>query len=180
MDRGSPILRFYAGTGTDNRGRTLALIQGWDNDRLEQVHDYIQWLFPLPEASAFNWSAPVLTAEDIAVFRASDPLRQALLASFRRLLEFYGFVLEESGAAPVVSVSADHAGRAALWVTRGNHNFLRITRILRSLHLLGLPAEAAAFLTRLQALYDGVAGRIIGPTTLRYWRDALAEPPPPG
>ena len=72
MTVADPLLRFYRLEGTDARGRTLSEIWSWDADRLEGVHDYIQWLFPLPEASAFNPSAPLLTDATLEAFRA-DP-----------------------------------------------------------------------------------------------------------
>jgi len=37
------------------------------------------------------------------------------------------------------------AERAKNWVTPGNHNHLRITRVLKSLRLLGLEPETAGF-----------------------------------
>ena len=43
-----PLLRFYRLEGTDARGRSLEEIWTWEAGRLEAVHDYIQWLFPLP------------------------------------------------------------------------------------------------------------------------------------
>ena len=56
----SPVVAFYRGEMPDSQGRRLADIQAWDDERLEIVHDYIQWLFPLPERSAFNPKAPLL------------------------------------------------------------------------------------------------------------------------
>ena len=64
MTAGDPLLRFYRLEGPDARGRTLPEIWAWDAARLEGVHDYIQWLFPLPEPSAFNPHAPILTHGD--------------------------------------------------------------------------------------------------------------------
>ena len=46
------IIGFYSGTEPDHRGRYLHEIQRWSDDQLEKVHDYIQWLFPLPEPSS--------------------------------------------------------------------------------------------------------------------------------
>jgi len=54
------LVAFYDGTGTDGRGRTLEQILEWRATRLEQSHDYIQTLFPLPEASGVNFSAPLI------------------------------------------------------------------------------------------------------------------------
>ncbi len=156
----SAILRFYRQLGPDDRGRSLADIQAWDDGRLEAVHDYIQWLFPLPDASAFNPGAPILSDEDIAAFRSDAGLRRALLASLARMRRFYGL--------------AGDPARQAAWLTPGDHNMLRLSRILRCLHLLGLEDAAAALLRELEALYQAGAGRAIGPVTLGYWRRAVA------
>lgn len=43
-----PIVDFYSGKATDTSGRTLREIHAWNYHDLENVHDYIQWLFPLP------------------------------------------------------------------------------------------------------------------------------------
>ena len=77
---------------------TLDTILSWDDGRLEAVHDYIQWLFPLDEPSRFNPSAPLLTAHDRAAFR--DPeLAANLRRALDRMLAFYGFTLDPSAAA---------------------------------------------------------------------------------
>ncbi len=86
----SPLIGFYSGEQPDNRGRQLTGIQSWSDEQLEAVHDYVQWLFPLPERSAFNPGAPLLSAADIEAFHAGAELRGRLLASFRRMLAFYG------------------------------------------------------------------------------------------
>src|SRR5262245_5587601 len=64
----SRLLDFYRGEGTDAEGRRLDDILAWRDGRLEAVHDFIQWLFPLPEPSRFNPDAPLLTPHDIAAF----------------------------------------------------------------------------------------------------------------
>ena len=47
----SRLLDFYRGLKADTEGRSLKEILAWDEDDLEAVHDFIQWLFPLPEPS---------------------------------------------------------------------------------------------------------------------------------
>ena len=168
----SPLVAFYRGEQPDDRGRTLAAIQGWDDGRLEAVHDYIQWLFPLPERSAFNPGAPLLGPADIVAFQGSAELRGRLLASLRRMLAFYGLALDEAGEAPLVVPAPDFGQHARHWLRPGNHNLLRLTRILRCLTLLGLPEHARALLACLEEL----AGEV-GPVTLRYWRDAVRRGP---
>ncbi len=83
----SPIIGFYNGTESDHRGRYPREIQEWPDDQLESVHDYIQWLFPLPEPSGFNVAAPVLTRESIRDFLARPDLQENLRVLFPALDE---------------------------------------------------------------------------------------------
>jgi hypothetical protein len=53
-----------------------------------------------------------------------------------------------------------------------NHNWLRITRILRSLCYLGLKNEARALFSQLEALYNERRFPITA-DTFRYWADAI-------
>ncbi len=88
-----PLLSFYRSQSTDDRGRTLDQVRALNVRELERVHDYIQWLFPLPEQSGANPTAPTLTPEAIAAFRSDAALQGELLASFALMLTFYGFRL---------------------------------------------------------------------------------------
>ena len=84
------IIRFYTGEEPDHRGRYLHEIQQWPDGQLEGVHDYIQWLFPLPESSGFNVAAPVLNRESIQDFRNRPDVQDKLRVSFLRLMNFFG------------------------------------------------------------------------------------------
>jgi hypothetical protein len=165
------IVAFYAGRGIDDAGRSLDQVLSFDFARLETTHDYIQWLFPLPEPSAFNPAAPLLTQPVIDAFQ-SDP---RLMARFRRALErmlaFFGIALQVSVEGPKVVPGPDWPERQAHWVHANNHNHLRLTRILRSCHLLGLRAEATA----LGGFLEHVAADNPGTVTLvtrAFWERA--------
>ena len=45
------LISFYQGIGPDIEGRNIKLIWSWNDALKEKHHDYIQWLFPLPESS---------------------------------------------------------------------------------------------------------------------------------
>ena len=169
----SALVRFHAGVATDSRGRRIEEILDWDDGQLERVHDYIQWLFPLTERSAFNPGAPILTPLDIAAFRQRPDLRASLRKAFLRLLAFYGFA-ETAGDRDIRIIRAPNFPRRAQdWATPRNHNLLRISRILRAMSQLGLEQEARAFLAALEALNAEGEDRF-GAVTLRYWRDAVS------
>jgi hypothetical protein len=162
----SALLRFHRHAGTDHRGRTLAAIRSFGTDRLEGTHDFIQWLFPLPEPSGANPLAPILAPADIDAFLAEPALREELRRSLDVMLSFYG--LERAGDR--VDRGANYAARSAEWLRRP-HNFLRISRILRSLSVLGCAAEARALLACLETIYAENADAI-GAESWLYWQSA--------
>lgn len=174
-----PLLRFYRDGSADDQGRRLRDILAWDDDDLEGTHDYIQWLFPLPEPGAFNRQAPRLDPAQQAALQR-DPLTQAnIRRAFARMAAFYGYDLTEDHGIARLSPSPQRATRLAQWHAPGDHNLLRLTRILRSLRLLGHEDLAQALfdaLTRLEATHP----HRITPRTWHYWRNAMATPLTPG
>lgn len=171
------LIRFYAGAAPDDSGRYLRDIHIWPDERLERTHDYIQWLFPLKERSGFNPHAPVLDEKAIGEFRRRPELRKKLHTSFVRMLLFYGFTLKDGTPLQVVRASS-FADRSQVWLSWMNHNHLRITRILKSLKLLGLGEEADAFFASLTDLYDAETAQPrqrISPETFEYWREAVGK-----
>ncbi len=162
---------FYNGDAPDDRGRFLTDIQGWPDDRLESVHNFIQWLFPLPEPSPVNPGAPLLDAVTIREFQARPELRERMRTSWLRMLHFYGLEFADG----VVTRGSNFAERSSNWLWPGNHNHLRITRMLRCLRLSGLEAEACAFFECLDAIYEEqrVQPRpAITAETFRFWKNA--------
>ena len=159
--------------------------------QLEGRHDYIQWLFPSPERSRFNsGSYPLAAAEAEAI--ANDPAAKArLLKSYQLILDFWGFEMkdEETGELRrklnVVTAEAAGGGTDAHQLakcppeatcaarfrnlnTPGNHNFMRISRILNCLNACGFGHFAKPFLS---SLYQ----EVFVEGTLRCCRDSFAR-----
>ena len=198
----SAIVDFFHAKGTDGAGRLVGEVWELSLDEKESVHDYIQWLFPLQEASQFNPDAPLLTADDVALIPGSY-----VLYGYRKMLAFYG--LQEvyyPGRTFVIKLEIDELGeegvelvermagtamvnamlgreietlferRKQVWLTPGNHNFLRITRILKCLNLFGLHEQADAFLDTLEEIHQEHAD-IIGQKTYDFWVSASTKIP---
>ncbi|XP_029451500.1 opioid growth factor receptor-like protein 1 isoform X2 [Rhinatrema bivittatum] len=104
-----------------------------DYDKLEHNHTYIQWLFPLRE-QGLNFYAKELTAYEIEEFKKTKEAIRRLLLAYKMMLEFFGIKLMNK---------TGNVTRAANWQERyqhlneSQHNYLRITRILKSLGELG-------------------------------------------
>ncbi len=157
------IIAFYSGEAPDDRGRFLGEIQAWPDERLESVHDFIQWMFPLNEPSAVNPRAPVLERETIDEFRSRPELQGNVRASFQRMLRFYGLDKQPGSDTKFQN-----------WLSPGNHNHLRITRIIKCLRLLGLEAEAQTFYKCLAGIYEREPRKITA-ETFRFWSEASGQ-----
>ena len=167
------IVAFYQGQSPDSSRRMIEDIWSWDVQKLEYTHDYIQWLFPLKEKSQFNRNAPVLNDEVIKAFRTNEQLRMRFKKSLEVMLGFYGLQCNELSNTDVkITKSDEYQERKQNWIEEGNHNYLRITRILTSLRLLGLENYAQAFFNCLNQIYSEES-RNIGSKTYAYWKAAL-------
>jgi hypothetical protein len=92
------------------------------------------------------------------------------------MVSFYGLEAR-SGEQVTVNRAPNLADKATIWLSPGNHNHLRITRILRCLSLLGLEAEADAFFDCLSEIYNDQQSNpvpAISDDTMRYWREAVS------
>ena len=78
----------------------------WDGqwERLERLHGYIQWLFPVFENAGMNWESSPLTKEGARQIRESEVMSRRVLISYRLMLRFYGLRLvdERTGAALIL------------------------------------------------------------------------------
>lgn len=104
-----------------------------DYERLEHNHTYIQWLFPLRE-QGLNFYAKELTTYEIEEFKKTKEAIRRFLLAYKMMLEFFGIkLIDKTG----------NVARAGNWQERfqhlneSQHNYLRITRILKSLGELG-------------------------------------------
>src|SRR5262245_49456099 len=132
------VVAYYSGQ-PDSTGRRLDELLAWTDDHLEAVHDYIQWMFPTRQPSGVNPFAPLVTDATARAFAADASLRTRVRASLERMLAFYGL---RRNADRVEIDPARFASRAANWLHAGNHNHLRLTRIIDSLAELGLREDA--------------------------------------
>ncbi|MEH3145334.1 MAG: opioid growth factor receptor-related protein [Methylobacterium frigidaeris] len=152
-DGTGPIHAFLAGQGRDGRGRLLAEVLAFDDGRIETVHDFIQWLFPLPDASRAVSGAPVLDAAQAEAIRRDPAALAGLRAARERMARFY-------------------AGTGH-WLAPHDHNHLRITRILAALRDLLGPEEARAFHAAVTER-NRAAGSPVNRRSLSFWERACA------
>jgi hypothetical protein len=179
------LVRFYDPVvkGADEQGRTLDGILAWDDDTLEHTHDYIQTLFPLPEPSGVRDNAPLITPEVREAFLSRPELRQELISAFDRMLTFFGLQYHnipdshdsvdwnpETDLTHAIADGPNWPTTCLRWLVHRNHNHMRISRIIRSLKVLGCEEESCAFYCFLE--HDKNVCGIVSQNSQAYWARA--------
>lgn len=170
---GQILLDFYMNEDKDVFGRSLEDILKYDLIQLESIHHYIQWLFPIPYRSQFVISSPVLGEKEITAFNNSAKAKRNLERAFMLMLAFYGLELTNDGSIIINTLTFQE--RKKVWLTRRNHNYLRLTRIMISLNLLGLGKQAIEFQKALLAIGNQYL-ETVGQNTIDFWASAFNHP----
>jgi len=172
----SPLVNFHKHDKPNDDRLTLERIHTFDFQDLEDIHTYIQWIFPLDEPSrAIPWS-PVLTQDDINELRGDVQVQARLYKSLCLMCRFYGFnVLGIDNDRIEIKIDMDEfQERYANWISPYNHNYLRLTRILKSLRLLGCEDWADQLYNVLEQVYN-LYPKIISKTTFEFWQNAVGK-----
>ena len=151
------IVDFYLG-GKDSKNRSIQEIISWSDSQIEAVHDFIQWIFPLHERSLHSVGTPFLTAEDIEFLSNSQEAKDNMLLCLERFKDFLGVDGDEK--------------KHKRWARTGDHNLLRITRVIRSLRLFGLEDEAKDFHTKVSKIAKSFD---VTKVTMQFWDKALKD-----
>lgn len=156
----NPIVDFYLDGKTLRKdlGFTFEDFLRFNDEQLEQCHAYIQWVFPLREVSQFNPDAPLVNNATLEYFDEFVIFRDKMYDAYRKMTNFY----------------FNNGKGWDRWVTKNNHNFLRITRIIKSLRLFGFYNQAHDFYAYCQSVMkNDYYNQVIGEVTKTYWRDAI-------
>lgn len=142
-----------------------------DYESLEQSHGFIQWLFPIFKASAFNWSSAPLTRTEARLIRRNKVAARNVVESYKLMLDFYGLRLVDEKTGEVDYVEDKSLRKTRMRnLNQMSHNYLRITRILKSLGHLGFTRYKKPFL---EALHRAVFTDNLAPNARdsyrRYW-----------
>jgi hypothetical protein len=145
------LFLFLEGQLPDSKGRYLQDILNFSDYEIENTHDFIQWVFPLAEASRSNFTAPVLEKFEIEEIRSSNVAKINIINASQWYLSFLK--------------------RQNHWIRDYDHNHLRITRVIKSLRLLVSNETADSF-------YDDIKHQLrdhiynINEKAVRFWNNA--------
>lgn len=184
-----PLLQFYLGLKVDHKDRKISDMWGYDYDTLENEHDIIQLMFPSNRMGMFfqMWVIgvpqekivwPQLVIKDVDIWRGDTKtgrrLRANMLRSLEVMLDFYGFRFNLDDPNQVTIEQGDNfKKRKKVWLTEGNHNFLRIDRILNSLKFVGLEKYSLMFFDALSKVHDKYKEVIDASDSFTYWENSV-------
>ncbi|KAH7101846.1 opioid growth factor receptor conserved region-domain-containing protein [Auriculariales sp. MPI-PUGE-AT-0066] len=138
-DKERANLDFYLGTGRcqPNALTIDELHEEWrgDYETLEFEHGYIQWLFPIPERGMNFRSQPLHSHEEKAM-RTNPQVVARVQKSYQLMLDFYGMKLVDASTGLLERTDGYQPRYRNL--VRSSHNYLRISRILKHLSIMGL------------------------------------------
>jgi hypothetical protein len=160
------LYTFYKNSNPTKTGYYFEDILKWNDEKLEKTHDYIQYLFPLPDVSKYNKDAPVLTDNDIILFKYDDQIKKNIIRAFIRICKFFGIVVKSYKPFGMEWNGKD------IWITKNNHNFLRITRILKFLIIMGMEDLAFLLFLNLCEIYKQKQD-IITEKTWEFWKNTI-------
>jgi hypothetical protein len=174
-----PLLAFFQGKGTDNEGRTLKDYRKQDFVQMERVHNYVQWMFPTDEQSMFALDAPILTPKHQWAFKQDVFMRRELHLNFISFCKFLGLEVQEleKGAVKVTMAKNFRERVPDCWTAMfgGNHNWLRISRVLHCLGLCSIPEDQKALMACLEEIYAKKLSRC--ETAMPHWRQRAKAVP---
>lgn len=146
----SDVIQFLMGQGEGPRGLKLGEVLAFTDYELEHSHDIIQWLFPSDIPSKAHPDSPTLTPEQIQQMKGNTAIDCSVSMAFCRYVLFL---------------------KDKQWLTLGNHNYLRMTRILRCFHILGIKDLYDSFQKYLESVYQENP-LIVGEKTHQFWLNA--------
>ena len=166
------LVMFLTGERTDDAGRMIQDIWNYTYDELEKNHDYIQWIFPINTVSSANPAAPTIN-NSILFDKHLPKIQENLRTSFKLMLNFYGYEYVKDNGNLCIVESANFKERTKNWISLFNHNYRRITRILKSLYIFGLHEESNLFIEKLELLSKNHISMWI--PYHKYWKVANSQ-----
>lgn len=134
------IISFYK-NGENKNSYSLEQILKMTNEQLEIYHDFIQTLFPLYRSGVAE--SFLLDADSLELFKTDDTVRYNVFRAYKRMLDFYGYDIGYLNEQLYIKRNRELDNNMGL---TSEHNYLRISRMLKFLMLINMKILAFTFL----------------------------------
>lgn len=155
------VIQLFICNGKDPEGRAIDDMIKFNDEQTEACHNHIQYMFPLHEKSLHAIVSPVISNTTRLILESSPLARKNMKKCLARFRQFLG-------------IDPKDEKKQVWWCNHGNHNLLRITRVIRSLRLFGMEMDAHAFYTEVLAIASKCGFN--EEKTLWFWERAMRDP----
>lgn len=154
----------------------LEQFQTYSDDDVERVHDFVQILFPTDSQSQAQPGAPYLSPEDMARMYQDKKFKSSAKQALEKMLAFYGLAYNPDNMQ--MERLKDREENYKKYFVRGGsgqHNWMRLTRILRFLELMCWDEEKCALANQLQEMQKEIPVELDKryKNSLRFWKDFI-------
>lgn len=133
------LIEYYIGKGTDSAGRTFDEAILLNERAMEKSHDVVQWVFPTITPSQMQKHSPVLDDATIKILKDDLLFKSRYKYALEKYLTFWRIPFRISPyTASILIDETIPDGLNQSWTYAGDHNQLRLARVLESTRLLGL------------------------------------------
>ena len=129
-------IEFLIGTGTDQKGRTISEYLEFTPEKWEECHDHIQWAFPSDIPSDFNPHAPIVCLDAIQMGLYDGLTHEQCCTIVHNILLLYLNYFNSIGLSYIL-LDREYTCENDIR-TPDNHNFRRLSRVMRSMAIIRL------------------------------------------
>ena len=146
-------INFFLGLALDSNRRSIHKILAFNEQEIENTHDFIQYIFPTIEKSNYNPNAPLISENLRRLFSENEVAQENFCKTCRLFLHFCGFRCAKSTELFVPKLGGS-------FLSRPGHNLLRITRVLNSLNQIGKESCSRKIFSQIEAFNNAYPGDI--------------------
>jgi len=121
----------------------------FDENKIENNHNFIQWIFPTKEESNYNPDARQISDRFKDLFLSSETAQENFCKSCKMFLNFIGFDCYNKDDNVITNIKSKKK-----YYDLPTHNLLRITRVLNSLNQIGKESCSKKLFAQLKKIRD--------------------------
>lgn len=161
------VINFFLGLELDSNSRTISDILSFNEQEIENTHDFIQYIFPTIEKSNYNPNAPLISENLKRLFSENVVAQENFCKTCRLFLHFCGFKCLKSNElfTPVYEKS---------FLSRPSHNLLRISRVLNSLNQIGKKSCSREIFSQIET-FNFLYPKVIPTSSYEIWKNTQID-----
>ncbi|WP_439294769.1 opioid growth factor receptor-related protein [Lonepinella sp. BR2882] len=163
-----PVIEFYLDQRKSEMNFSFEQMLAIEPLAIELGYFWIPWFFPVLERSKWNKKMPLLSPDEIEFFKQNEQIQQRFLQAFDAIMAY--FEIQRNGTELTITETLT---QRSYWLKNIGHQQKKISRIIRSLKLLG--QELLARNLQQLAIKLGQEKGYLLPDTLEIWQGIFED-----